>query len=513
MKEQQKKGGSAELWELIRGMTSGERRFFTTQHRPSPPSEQAINSDQESEKYLLLYEDLLATQVYEENEFKEKYQAQPYMASFGQHKNYLSELILQDLAIYRLKSLARLSLHTEIALTAGLEQVGILWDKGLTSYAEKWLRKVKKYAKDHEYYELLMKILRQERYMTMFQQRKGYERKIEAIHEEWEHCLKIMENQTTVLQARDEEFLQLREESGMGKMDKKERIRKKLQNPKLMDPQLAISTDAKVSQLQFQISAYLQLVDLPKAWEASHKMVQLWEQNASYARVRTKDYRSTLYNFLSISIEMKEFAQFDSHIAKMTEKPFLTEQEELEAENNQLYLRVQKAMKQGDWTEMKHWETIFQRKEKKLAGAILRSRHLSYALSFGVANLFNQNYVQASKWLDRGIHYRQEGISHNLHRLCNLFRMLVAYETGNLEDLANVFRSLTRNTETWDKYPKWEQQFLSQIATLPDQLPAQIPEVFASLLALLQSTQAAIQSPGAGWLAEWLMRHQQTHSF
>ncbi|GAA0875007.1 hypothetical protein GCM10009118_14150 [Wandonia haliotis] len=134
---------SNELFKLIKSLTKSEKRFF-----------KLSSSLQSGDKnYLKLFDYIEKQEVYDEEEVKKYFKEERFIQHLPSEKNHLYKLILKSLrSFYSEQSVSSI-------LKQELKNIEILFKKALYKECEKFVRKAKKIAIEHEkfyyWFELL----------------------------------------------------------------------------------------------------------------------------------------------------------------------------------------------------------------------------------------------------------------------------------------------------------------------------------------------------------------------
>jgi hypothetical protein len=125
---------STELFKLIQSLTKSEKRFF-----------KLSSSLQSGDKnYLKLFDYIERQERYDEEELKDYFKAERFIQHLPSEKNHLYKLILKSLrSFYSEQSVSSI-------LKQELKNIEILHRKALYKECEKFVKKAKKLAKDHE---------------------------------------------------------------------------------------------------------------------------------------------------------------------------------------------------------------------------------------------------------------------------------------------------------------------------------------------------------------------------
>lgn len=138
---------STELFDLIKTLTKSEKRFF-----------KLSSSIQSGEKnYIKIFDAIDNQELYNEDELKELFKDESFIAHFPSEKNHLYKLILKSLR----------SFHADKSISSVLSQeiknIEILQKKALYKECNKLLHRAKKLAHEHEKFYFLFELINLEK--------------------------------------------------------------------------------------------------------------------------------------------------------------------------------------------------------------------------------------------------------------------------------------------------------------------------------------------------------------
>ena len=139
---------SDHLYQLIHTMTATEKAYF---------KKFAYKHGRNDNKlYLKLFDSMDRQSVYNEEKLIAKYKKQGLSKSFSSAKHYLNNLVLSSLVDYNKNK----SIHAQ--LHQNLEEIDVLYKKGLFEQGLKIVRKAQKLAGKHEKFHIILELIRWE---------------------------------------------------------------------------------------------------------------------------------------------------------------------------------------------------------------------------------------------------------------------------------------------------------------------------------------------------------------
>lgn len=141
--------GSNDIFDLIKSLEKSEKRYFKLQMKKSDSNLQ--------QNMVLLFDAIDKQKTYNEKKIKQKFAGKTFIKRLTVTKTRLYNAILKSLEAYYSSS------HSDSNLTGIVEQVEILFEKGLFKQAQNLLFTIKKKALEENHFLVLQKILKTER--------------------------------------------------------------------------------------------------------------------------------------------------------------------------------------------------------------------------------------------------------------------------------------------------------------------------------------------------------------
>ncbi|MCP4437984.1 MAG: hypothetical protein GY810_03490 [Aureispira sp.] len=275
---------SNKLFDLILSMSRAEKGFF---------KKNAKLYGSTDSQYLKLFEAIDKQDKYDEVKLLKKFKKDSFIKHFHVTKNYLFGAILSSLKNYR----------TSKSKKSQLEQlkmeIEILIERSLYEEADKLIQKVKKQAYAIEYFEVLLTVLKLERYMcTVYEPYKKMHRKND-VRNEVKAVLAHLQNQEYYLQQSDD-LMEIHLYGEYNNSEEKQSyIAQIMEQDQLQDETLATTFESKRKFWQAHLVAATLQQESARMLYCSEQVVQLWERYAIQQQEQPYTYCVTLSNYLA----------------------------------------------------------------------------------------------------------------------------------------------------------------------------------------------------------------------
>ncbi|MGB0840048.1 MAG: hypothetical protein ACPGXL_07910 [Chitinophagales bacterium] len=185
---------SNDLFQLIQSLKQSEKRYFKIY---SSKHEKGSQSN-----YVKLFEAIDKQGTYDEAKLLRKFRNESFTKQFSVTKNYLFNFILRSLRAYHSGQ------TLVVKVREGLNDVRILYSKGLFKIAVKLLKKLKKQASDYELHQAFLEILGLENlvYSHILDVNK-YENYLKEHYKEVNTTLNILKNEIAFQELTDKAYL------------------------------------------------------------------------------------------------------------------------------------------------------------------------------------------------------------------------------------------------------------------------------------------------------------------
>lgn len=366
------------LWQLVKKLDSREIERFLRKHNPKPARKK--NKQAEVAKdYVMLFNDLLAVDDYDEKEFKKSNAGKPYLNSLPQMKRYLYDYILDFLR--EPKRNGSKGVQPEFMIREWLEEATVLRQRLLLPQCLARLEKAEQEARKGEFLELLLEVLKRKRTHINEATGKNYPDVFPIVLEEIQKVGAQIALNSQLIAYRDTFVLA-------------QKI-----NSKPQDPQGAFvvatrsafaafvlpddaSTEAKINfHTALAMQAHWENRAMA-AWENYKRVYELWNAAPDFRTPRWGQYLKMLNNYLSIGIAVKQNVDFFKVISELNKTAELNPDDADEGKQNAVYLQLQYYMAFCDWDNCQVLEAEFKRGGRWVSAKMKKPRRVAFNLSF-----------------------------------------------------------------------------------------------------------------------------------
>ena len=288
-----------DLFDLISSLNQGEKRYFqwfAQQHKGK------------ENKQLKLFEVLASQQRYDEEKVKEALASDPLIRQLPVAKTYLQDRILRSLINYhhcRSKSMT---------LRYGLDQVEILFLRGLDELCMRKVRKYKKIALEYDHLTTALELIRWELKLVKKHYSKTSPERISDLYAEENQLLLSIQAESLLRQVHDQVFIRVKENLQERSQEQIEKVRRIVNEMKLPISFTDLHFNAKI--IYHYIFAYQGqfLGELKGMANHFRSMVTLWDAHPDRIREEPERYLLTCVGYLQSCYVSQDFDQFESFL-------------------------------------------------------------------------------------------------------------------------------------------------------------------------------------------------------
>jgi len=417
------------LFELIKSLSQTEKRYFK---RFS-----TLHSSRSKNNYLELFEAMDRLDQYDEGKIRRRLSNKKFAGNLAVGKNYLYNLVLRSLRLYNTEQSALFQVLDLI------QDIHLLIDKNLPQQAVKRIQKAKRMAEQYHLELPMLEILRLERMMIRWSQKKKSQEGLEDNQEKTAQYLRQVNLQFDILKLYDDIFLVLRN-------------RPQFEHPEERIHELIRAFSERVSITDFSFetrmiyhliwSNYYQLLtgEMKEARHHLGVLIDLFEAEPHLIQEYPVRYINLLSNFLTTFIADGRYETFPAVIEKLESLP-----------SDREYLRIKLFQKIAHFQLIYHLRTgryeaalgmiagIEQGLEKYREGISL-DQQLNFCQNIAQVYFYNHCYEEALNWLDRVLNEEKHEIRQDIQLNCRLLQLLAHYELNNLEFAGSLARSIYR---------------------------------------------------------------------
>lgn len=293
-----------DLFELIKSLSKAEKRYF-----------KLMSSIHGNEKtYIKLFEAIENQKNYDEQEIKKMFAGEPFVRQLSFTKNYLYNSILKSLEIFYVDS------DTLSMLFSAIRKTDILMKRNLLEQAYGFIKRNKRLALQHEQYEALNILLRQEMeyYRAVFFA--GTPKDIASSYEKQiVECINALQNQIAYdvhsFNMLSHLSRAVRSRSHTQTLD----LKKQIERPKLFGQKKQATIIASFYELVSDSAYYFFKEDFKAAKNCAVQMLKLSVEYPFFKKDKPAIYITALHNKLICEARLKQFSEFDKTIIALKE--------------------------------------------------------------------------------------------------------------------------------------------------------------------------------------------------
>ena len=438
-----------DLFELIHTLSKREKQLFK------------LKSNSTNSSYLQLFDVLANLEDYEEDSFLQSDAGQAFRSNYPVRKNELYEKVLNVCRSQR----QRVGFEKPIEFQARekLEDVRYLRDKELRKQAFRRLRQAKKLAEQYELHELLIEILRVERFLIVDRQAPGYIEKATAIHSKLREVTEVLSNRLQLFEMKDRFFLVARQFAEQHGHYDQAYLKAQIDSEALRKVEFCLSFEAK-NNFYFCHSLYYHLTGNPKkAWENFRSLYRLWLDRPDFIKIKVVEYRNILQNYLSFSIAAKEYEDYEKVLEALESGPFRSLEEEAATVFNVFNVRVSHDLFACNWTKLKSLMARFKEAEQRFGRYVSPIRIVYISLNFAWVEFVLGNFQESIYWLNRIENAREGNIQDGIVFSSKLLEIIVLFEAEDLQLFDSRYRSILAALSKLEKAHSFEINLVKQL--------------------------------------------------
>jgi len=288
----------AELFNLIKTLSKGEKRYFKLYARTRSAHKDAIN-------YLTLFDIIERQKSFNEEKIKRAGLVRD--EHLPMLKNYLYKLILESL-----RSLKSKSEDIDSKIAGLLESARILRDKGLEAEEIRYLLKARQLATQYERWGAALESLFMERRIRV---RKELAEPWKKLDHEIADVMKKLENLVQHFYL-SREVKTLVNRSSAGRNDDRKTVKKLMGSPLLKNEQAGLSMEAKRTRYLTLCNYYSFLEDYENSHKVLGRAMDLVESNLLVFENPDMTYAIGLSNLIIVQFQLKKYGEAHQNILK-----------------------------------------------------------------------------------------------------------------------------------------------------------------------------------------------------
>lgn len=446
---------SLELFELIKSLTSNEKRHF-----------QLSTALQNGKKnYVLLFEEMDAQEDYNKELILEKLANYKFVKSLHVTENYLYRKIMESLRSFYADKYITTQLYNL------LTDATILNRRGLYKLSLEMLNKAERIALQHHKTLVLAEIAPRKIELLVAEKNKKLLEQLEELYQQIQKLQQQVEKESTYVYWHHWMVLVFRkwrdpqDPAILQKME--EGFQLVAQNP--FPVQGTFPTQDCYYTIQ---SLYYQITKQYEKGNAIHaKTLALWEQHPHIIKEKLSVYMARLANYINSSLTCQQGELVEELIAKMEALKAGTFDEEGEQFQNVYFYKQLYYLNTQQLETAQALIPIIEEGLERYAQKINPARKLAFYYNSTTTYFLSEQYEQAADWLEKILLItKTHEPRKDVQRFARILEMAICYKLGKYRVLESLVRSIDRNKKLKEEMHVLEQltlQYFKKLLKLP----------------------------------------------
>lgn len=440
-----------DLFQLIRSLSRTEKRYFKVF-----ASQHVIGTEN---NYIKLFDAIEKQKEYDEEQIKVIFKGEAFVKHLAPQKVYLYNLILKSLELY----------HSSIEsdLRSAVNQVKILYDKGLYTQCEKRIARVKKTAEKYEKFPALFDLLRWEGQLAYAHLYAG--KSVEDVEKIYDELTNHLQTYTIIVAcvSLSAKIEIARKKMGSLRTDEeKAKYEALLKSSLELEEKKITSFEGKAYYYQGMFADSFFRKKFNKAPEYLEKALVLMEENPHRVDDYPRFYASTLQNLYVLKRNLNQYDEAFSLIKKMRALRFkqaaLNEEYASQSDHMEMMFYIATGQYEEGMKIMKRME-----KEKYHQDVFHKNReheinfyYNSAIIQFGVGD-----YTTCNKTLNKIIMNEDWDLRSDLHCFSRIIALISNYERKRNDLIEYSFKNIYKFLLKRNRIYKLEKILLDYIRT------------------------------------------------
>ena len=291
------KNPSDSLYQLIRSLTSEEKRYFK--------KFASFNIQGGNKNYVILFDYITRMKKYDEELLKRKLSGRKFIKHFWKTKNYLYKIILKSLRSYHSENIR------DLKTSEVYDNLLLLHQKGLYGQCRKLLNTAKKMCYDYEMYAELLKLLIFEKKLISSTRFSGIsEKDIRILFDEINDTIEKIKNWNEYQYYSTKLFDLIKKKGSVKSSDDLVDIKEIIKQPIYEDVSNALTFDTKLSFYNAHYFYNYLSRDFDNCLRYSEKMIDLFGSSTLKMKSRYDTYIKIITNYLEVCLLTSNFDSF-----------------------------------------------------------------------------------------------------------------------------------------------------------------------------------------------------------
>lgn len=424
---------SSELFNLIKSLSKSEKRFF-----------KLSSSLQSGDKnYLRIFDIIDKQAVYDEAGIKKEFKGERFVKHFPSEKNHLYKLILKSLRAYYSDN----SISAE--LTQEIKNIEILYKKALYKECDKFLRRAKKIAKQHEKFYYWFELIRLEKILLEESYEEGvFTRSLDDLIEEEQEVIAKLRNLAEYHVLYSKVNYAFRSEGYVRDPKAREIIDEVSENYLIKGKNTALSNRAATICYYTQGFCYLSNNQTDLSFIAFSQVKRILDDTPDLRKDLARRYLRTIDNLIIIHIGRSEFRstfKLIEELRNLGKKPGYNSVDVLVRIFRSTYMAELNIYdKLGEHSKAIEIIDVVVEKMEFYKGKLNKEYLITFYLKFAFIYFGAGEYNKSLFWLNKILNDNEKLLRQDLYSYARLFNLIVHFELKNYDLIDYLVKSTQR---------------------------------------------------------------------
>jgi len=424
---------SSELFNLIKSLSKSEKRFF-----------KLSSSLQSGDKnYLKIFDIIDKQDVYDESGIKTEFRGERFVKHFPSEKNHLYKLILKSLRSYYSDN----SISAE--LTQEIKNIEILFKKALYKECDKFLRRAKKMANQHEKFYYWFELIRLEKILLEESYEEGvFNCSLDDLIEEEQEVIAKLRNLAEYHVLYSKVNYAFRSEGYVRDPKARQIINEVSDNYLIKGKNTALSKRAATICFYTQGFCYLSDNKTDLSFIAFSQVKRILDENPDLRKDLVRRYLRTIYNLIIIHIGRSEFRSAFKLIEELRNlggKPgYSSADAQVRIFRSTYMAELNIYDKLGEHAKAIEIIQVVIEKMELYKGKLNKEYLITFYLKFAFIYFGDGQYNKALFWLNKILNDNEQALRQDLYSYARLFNLIVHFELKNYDLIDYLVKSTQR---------------------------------------------------------------------
>ena len=428
------------LFDLVHSLDKHEVKFI---------SERAKTHRRKPEKVLALFRDLRNAREFKPKLLKSKYKSLDVL------RFRLKKLIMESLRAMHAEE------SPENMIRRHLENERLLSDRGIYQEASRELEKARKLAETYHLIGLRIEIERRAQKRLIETQTKELSQAVEESIEGLGQLLEILNEEIHAGAEYHRRFAEFRTKEAPESTGEDNEPPKR---ESTIPHESSFST--KLYRILSDSFSARKVGDIPEARRTLKVAIELFEKHTDMLSIHQSRYKMMLANYAVHYFAEDNFDEVETIIAKFSELPDTTFNEEAETFQNVIHLKVLLALNRLDFSDIKELENDVSAGLKEYEAKINPARYLAVCFNMVLLWFAAEDFPSAHRWLQLVLENRKHQVRKEVHYAARLIELVIYLELPDWKHPDNSIAAVEQYLKRKEQLTEFKYEVIRAISRL-----------------------------------------------